>query len=81
MSRSIRATCVASRSSPPSAHSSNSPRPNPSMCRPSYRFRAANLADTRHIASASITETANAASALFEPGSGHAICGGFRLRM
>ena len=40
-----------------------------------------NLADTSHIASASIAETANAASPLFEPGSRHAIHGGFRLRM
>ncbi|MGE0062584.1 MAG: TonB-dependent receptor family protein [Xanthobacteraceae bacterium] len=40
-----------------------------------------NLFDTRYIASASIAETANAASALFEPGTGRAIYAGIRYRM
>jgi iron complex outermembrane receptor protein len=40
-----------------------------------------NLLDTRYIASTSIAETANAASALFEPGTGRAIFGGLRYRM
>jgi iron complex outermembrane receptor protein len=40
-----------------------------------------NLLDTRYIASASIAETATAASALFEPGTGRAIFGGLRYRM
>jgi len=40
-----------------------------------------NLLDTRYIASASIAETANAASALFEPGTGRAVFGGLRYRM
>ena len=40
-----------------------------------------NLFDTRYIASASIAETANAASALFEPGTGRAIYAGIRYRL
>ncbi len=40
-----------------------------------------NLLDARYIASTSIAETANAASALFEPGTGRAIYGGMRYRM
>ena len=42
---------------------------------------ARNLFDTHYIASTSIAETANAASALFEPGNGRAIYGGLRYRM
>ena len=44
-------------------------------------IEARNLLDTRYIASTSIAETANAASALFEPGTGRAIYGGLRYRM
>jgi iron complex outermembrane receptor protein len=44
-------------------------------------IEARNLLDTRYIASSSIAETANAASALFEPGSGRAIYAGLRYRM
>jgi iron complex outermembrane receptor protein len=40
-----------------------------------------NLFDTRYIASASIAETANTGSALFEPGTGRAIYAGIRYRM
>jgi iron complex outermembrane receptor protein len=40
-----------------------------------------NLLDKRYIASTSIAETANAASALFEPGTGRGIFGGLRYRM
>lgn len=40
-----------------------------------------NLLDKNYIASASIAETANAASALFEPGSGRAVYAGMRWRM
>ncbi len=39
-----------------------------------------NLTDERYIASASIAQTANAASALFEPGSGIGVFGGLRYR-
>ena len=44
-------------------------------------LEARNLFDTHYIASSSIAETANAASALFEPGTGRAIYGGLRYRM
>lgn len=40
-----------------------------------------NLMDERYIASASIAETANVTSMLFEPGSGRAVYAGVRLRM
>jgi iron complex outermembrane receptor protein len=40
-----------------------------------------NLLDARYIASASIAETATAASALFEPGTGRAVFGGLRYSM
>jgi iron complex outermembrane recepter protein len=39
-----------------------------------------NLLDERYIASASIAETANATSALFEPGTGRAVFAGVRYR-
>ncbi len=44
-------------------------------------IEARNVLDTRYIASTSIAETANAASALFEPRTGRAIYGGLRYRM
>jgi iron complex outermembrane receptor protein len=44
-------------------------------------IEARNLLDTHYIASSSIAETANAASALFEPGSGRAVYLGLRYRM
>lgn len=44
-------------------------------------LEARNLFDTKYIASASIAETANASSALFEPGNGRAIYAGIRYRM
>ena len=39
-----------------------------------------NLLDKRYIASTSIAETANAASALFEPGTGRGVYAGVRYR-
>lgn len=39
-----------------------------------------NLADKRYIASASITDRANAASALFEPGSGRTVFAGLQIK-
>jgi iron complex outermembrane receptor protein len=42
---------------------------------------ARNIFDKHYISSASIAETANAASALFEPGNGRAVYAGLRLRM
>jgi iron complex outermembrane recepter protein len=44
-------------------------------------LEARNLFNERYIASASIAETANAASMLFEPGSGFAVYGGLRYRL
>ena len=40
-----------------------------------------NLFDTRYIANVAIAETADAASALFNPGTGRAVYGGIRYRM
>lgn len=39
-----------------------------------------NLSDERYIASVSITDTANASSALFEPGTGRSVFAGVRYR-
>ena len=44
-------------------------------------LEARNVLNERYIASASIAETANSASMLFEPGSGFAVYGGLRYRM
>jgi iron complex outermembrane recepter protein len=44
-------------------------------------LEARNVLNERYIASTSIAETANSASALFEPGSGFAVYGGLRYRM
>ena len=41
---------------------------------------ARNLSDKTYISSVSVTNQANAASALYEPGTGRAIYGGFRLK-
>lgn len=42
---------------------------------------ARNIFDKKYISSASISESANAASALFEPGNGRAVYAGLRFRM
>jgi iron complex outermembrane receptor protein len=48
--------------------------------RTSIYLEARNIANTAYIASTSIARTANAASALFEPGTGRAVYAGLRMR-
>jgi iron complex outermembrane receptor protein len=48
--------------------------------RTSMYLEARNIANTAYIASTSIARTANAASPLFEPGTGRAVYAGFRMR-
>lgn len=46
----------------------------------SFYIDGRNLTDRRYIASASITDRANASSALFEPGTGRAVFAGVQVR-
>jgi hypothetical protein len=81
MSRLIHATCVASAFVAAICPLTQLTHAQPVDLPPVLSVQGRNLADTRHIANASIAEAANAASPLFEPGSGRAVNGGPRFRM